>query len=52
MMDKSYWEVRRGSDRLAHGPKDTFPKEQERRILRSGGLKIYIEGKLYREGKC
>ena len=51
-MYKAYWEVRRGSDRLAHGPKETFPKEQERRALRSGGLKIYREGKLHREEKC
>lgn len=49
--EKPYWEARRGADRLAYGPKETFPNAQERRALRSGGLKICVEGKLFREEK-
>ena len=51
MMDKSYWEVRRGPDRLAHGPKSTMPDANQRKSLREGGYKIYVEGKLFREAK-
>ena len=47
-----YWEARRDGAVIAHGPKKTMPGEQERKLMRSGGLKIYVEGKLYREGKC
>lgn len=36
---------------LAGGPKSTFPNAEERKSLRSGGLKIYVEGKLFREEK-
>lgn len=50
-MDKSYWEARRDGVTLGHGPKATFPNAEERKTLRAGGLKIYVEGKLFREGK-
>lgn len=46
-----YWECRRGSTVIAHGPKETFPNALERKSLRAGDLKIYVEGKLYREDK-
>lgn len=51
MDKKNYWEVRRDGVPLCGGPKSTFPHAEERRLLRSGGLKIYVEGKLFREAK-
>ena len=51
MMDKSYLEVRWGHGRLAHGPKSTMPDANQRKSLRDGGCKIYVEGKLFREVK-
>lgn len=47
-----YWAVKRGGEVICHGPKQTMPNAQERKLLREGGHKIYVEGKLYREGKC
>ena len=49
--DAPYWEVKRGSERIAYGPKNTMPNTAERKSMRSGDLKIYVEGKLYREDK-
>ena len=46
-----YWTVKRDGVPLCSGPKATFPNVEERKMLRAGGLKIYVEGKLYREGK-
>jgi hypothetical protein len=46
-----YWEARRDGVVISHGPKKTMPSVEERKRLRAGGLKIYVEGKLYREGK-
>ena len=46
-----YWEAKRDGERIAHGPKETMPSADERKRLRSGGLKIYVEGKLFREDK-
>ena len=46
-----YWEARREGERIAHGPKEPTPSAEERKRLRSGGLKIYVVGKLYRESK-
>ena len=51
-MSKTYWEARRDGMTVAHGPRSTFPDAVERKQLRSGGLKIYVEGKLYREEKA
>lgn len=51
MADKTYWEVRRDGVPLAGGPKETMPTAEERKSMRSGGLKIYVEGKIFREGK-
>lgn len=48
---KSYWGVRREGVTMAWGSKDSFPNEEERKNLRAGGHKIYLEGKLFREGK-
>lgn len=50
-MDKDYWEVRRDGVPLARGPKSTFPNAEERKSPRSGGFKIYVEGKIFREEK-
>ena len=47
-----YWEARRDGAVIAHGPKATMPDAEARKRLREGGLKIYVEGKIYREGKC
>ena len=46
-----YWENRRNGEVIAYGPKETMPTAEERKGMRSAGLKIYVEGKLYREGK-
>ena len=51
MDDVPYWEVRREGVPLAYGPKATMPTTEERKMLRAGVLKIYVEGKLYREDK-
>ena len=47
-----YWAVKRDGEVISYGPKETMPNAQERKVLREGGHKIYVEGKLYREGKC
>ena len=47
-----YWEARRDGVVICHGPKKTMPSAEERKRLRAGGLKIYVEGKLYREAKA
>lgn len=49
--DAPYWEVRRDGEPLAYGPKATMLTAEERKIMRAAGLKIYVEGKLYREEK-
>lgn len=49
--DKQYWEVKRVGCPMASGPKSTMPDEQQRNSMREGGCKIYVEGKLFREGK-
>lgn len=46
-----YWEARRDGVVICHGPKKTMPGTEERKRLRAGGLKIYVEGKLFREEK-
>lgn len=51
MDKKDYWEVRRDGAPLAGGPKSTMPDAKQRKSLREGGCKIYVEGKLLREGK-
>lgn len=50
-MKESYWEARRDGVTVAHGPKSTFPDAAERKQLRSGGLRVYVEGKFFREEK-
>lgn len=51
MDKKDYWEVRRDGAPLASGPKSTMPDAKQRKSLREGGCKIYVEGKLFREAK-
>ena len=51
MDKKDYWEVRRDGVPLAGGPKSTMPDAKQRKSLREGGCKIYVEGKLFREAK-
>lgn len=49
-MDKSpYWQVRRGQEVLAHGLKETMPSKEQRQSMRNSGLKIYVDGKIFRE---
>ena len=50
-MDKTDWEVRRDGVPLDGGPKSTMPDAKQRKSMREGGCKIYVEGKLLREGK-
>lgn len=49
--DGRFWEVKRDGEVLAYGPKETMPDAAMRKDMRLGGLKVYVEGKLYREGK-
>lgn len=50
-MNNPYWEVRRDGVPLASDPKPTMPDAKQRKSMREGGCKIYVEGKLFREGK-
>ena len=50
--DKTYWEVRRYGVPLAGGPKSTMPDAEQRKSMREGGCKIYVEGKIFKEAKC
>lgn len=47
-----YWQVNRGSDRLCHGPRETFPGHQERKRLRADGHRILVEGKPWKEERA
>lgn len=49
--NKPYWQVRRDGVPLASGPKSTMPDANQRKSMRAGGCKIYVEGKLFKEGK-
>jgi hypothetical protein len=48
---ENYWEVRRDGVPLAGGSKKTMPDAAQRKSMRSGGCKIYVEGKIFREKK-
>lgn len=48
---ENYWEVRRDGVPLAGGPKKTMPDAAQRKSMREGGCKIYVEGKIFREKK-
>jgi hypothetical protein len=53
-MDKkheTYWQVRRDGVPMASGPKSTMPDAEQRKSMREGGCKIYVEGKIYKEEK-
>lgn len=50
-MNDYYWEVRRDGIIIAHGSKSTMPQLAERQSMRSAGMKIYVEGKIFREVK-
>ena len=47
-----YWEVRRDGVPLARGAKSTIPDAAQRKSVREGGCKIYVEGRLFRKGKA
>lgn len=49
MTSTDYWQVKRDGVVIAHGPKDTFPSAEERKAIRSGGHKIYVDGRIYKE---
>lgn len=36
---------------LASGPKSTMPDVEQRKSMREGGCKIYVEGKIFKEVK-
>jgi hypothetical protein len=46
-----YWQVKRDGVPLAGGPKSTMPDAAQRKSMRQGGCKIYVEGKLFKEDK-
>ena len=48
---ETYWEVRRDGVPLARGPKSTMPDAEQRKSMREGGCKIYVEGKIFKEVK-
>lgn len=48
--DPPYWQVKRGSDCLCHGPRETFPGAWERKRLRDDGHRIVVAGKPWKEG--
>ena len=50
-MVKTYWEVSRDGVPMACGPKSTMPDAKQRKSMRDGGCKIYVEGKVFREEK-
>jgi len=45
-----YWAVKRGSDTICHGPRETFPGSAERKMLRRDGYRLNVEGKPWKEG--
>lgn len=47
--EKPYWEVRRDGVPLAYGSKVSLPTAPERKALRDGGHKVYVEGKIFKE---
>jgi len=49
MEDKPYWEVKRDGVRVAYGREATFPGQEERKLLRAGGHKIYKDGKICKD---
>ena len=48
---ETYWQVRRDGVPLASGPKSTMPDVEQRKSMREGGCKIYVEGKIFKEVK-
>lgn len=46
---KPFWEVKRDGVRLAFGSEATFHGQEERKLLRAGGHKIYKDGKICKE---
>ena len=45
----TYWQVKRGSDCLCHGPRETFPGPGLRKTLKRDGYRLDVEGKLWKE---
>ena len=43
----SAWEVRKDGIVFEHGPEETFPNAERRKILRAGGYEVYLNGKVY-----
>ena len=48
---ETYWQVRRDGVPLASGPKSTMPDAEQRKSMREGGCKIYVEGKIFKEAR-
>ena len=51
MKQEAYWEVRRDGVAMAGGTKSTMPDAQQRKSMREGGCKIYVEGKIFKEDR-
>ena len=49
--EEPHWEVRRSGEVIAYGSKETMPTVAEQKDMRLGGLKLYVNGKVYREEK-
>ena len=43
------WQVKKNGVVYAHGPQSTFPNAAERKALRAGGYRIYLDNKPYKE---
>lgn len=44
-----YWQVKRGTDVLCHGSRETFPDPAMRKTLKRDGYRLDVEGKLWKE---
>jgi hypothetical protein len=49
--NSGYWENRRNGEVIAYGPKETIPTAEEQKDMLLGGLKLYVNCKIYREDK-
>lgn len=45
------WEVRRDGVALCSGSMATMPDSLQRKSMREGGCKIYVDGKIFKEEK-
>lgn len=44
------WEIKRDNETLSWGTSEaSFPNAKERKMFRTDGYKIYVDGKLYKD---